>query len=353
MILSGFVSRVGIVSILAFLCLLSWCISVWQQGGFVDEHIWLERVSLQRDNLSGASLDPSNFLHSNSPGLVILSIAAVAKDTLNVSLWFALIFSVSLLVTSSAVLASRIAYLMYPREIWWLVVFVTIGFHYSLLRSTPPSIVAGAINPLLVLYGLYVWKKPERLNLAVFGIITAVSLFTRWPAGIIISTPLWVALFFRLKIARLIPGLVAGGVTSVIIAPFIISDPVGLFQIIFLRSFLNFDHEVNSSSVGLLDLLSKMYLMLISMSLAVILLFQSGCWKKILFPVLLLITSALYISAFKGIAAESLRHWYPLIISWEVLLPYWIINLTSRKEMRLIAMIVIVVSQLTAAWVIF
>lgn len=352
MILSASASKVGLVSILAFIFILSWHLNVWQNRHFLDEDIWLKRVSLHQSNLSGVPLEPNNFLHSNSPGLAPLTIAALLK-TLNISSRSALILSVSILVSFSAVLASLITYLMYPREIWWLAVFITIGFHYSLFRSTPPSIVASAVNPLLVLYGLYVWKKPQRLNLSIFGIITAVSFLTRWPAGTILAAPLWLALFFRLTRVQLIPALVSGGLTLIIIAPFTISDPIGLFRIIFLRSLLNFDHDIKSASLGLLVLLSKFYLALISMSLAVILLFQSGRWTKIAFPLLLLTSSALYMLAFSSIAAQSLRHWYPLIISWEVLLPYWIINLTPQRSIHFITIVIIILGQITVTWLVF
>ena len=316
--------------------------SYFQTMYFVDNDKWINRtINLSQDIFTRPiHLDfydeNHNSRYSSHPGTTFLILSSLLyKSGLSgqASLLFAITFLTSLLAASVA----AVCYDLRPFSPWWLVATIILIIHPLYFYSTPTNAIIGPITALLFLLALTVYEKrslPISLRLTIFiSFVVGLGLSTRIHDTIFIAAPLLAFMGAYISTRRLLTMMAASALFAILFNPFYWFAPIEYIKTIILRTS---SHIVYTGSPGFqLTPLWVLYytpLTTISIFLAVLSFICNRKKIPVSAPFLLTLflitaaTSSLFLSA----KSQTLRYLYPLIFTWDILLPLFLLRLSDQ-----------------------
>jgi hypothetical protein len=311
----------------------------WSSSGFVDEHLWVQRVEqLAFDMAHGFStLSQSNY--SAHPGMAAVSVAALFYVA-GLSSKASLVLSVAIFIAVATAGATLISYLLRPGTWWWLPVMFVLSGHYLYAGSTPTNAMIAPYVTLIFLMSLWLVeaKGPVGFCFAVlFGSVIGASLAVRMPITAVVSFFMMVLLFKKLYLRQWSVLAIVAIVVLLLLDPLMLVVPVEHISLMTDRVHFH-AFEVETVSMSVASLLTKLSLMLISITLLLVL---WGLHRQITFPVprrfavLLLTATAFLAVVFLAANSKSIRYFFPLMMAWEVFLYLWLLHLVREKAMKM------------------
>lgn len=315
--------------------------SYFRQITFADYDKWVTRtINLSQDILT---LSPhitfydanQNYRYGSHPGTTfILPAALLYKAGLSgsLSLLFAITFLTSLL---TAAITTTCRYLR-PHSYWWLVVAIILFIHPLYFYGTPTNVIIGPTIALLFLLALVVYEQRKHLlsvYLVLFiSFIIGLGLSTRLHDTVFIGAPLIASMRAYVSNKRLTLMILASAFFAFILNPFLWFIPIEYLKTVILRTS---SHIVYAGSPGFLltPLWALHYtpLTIISITLAILLFVFVRKKLPVSSPFLLtlLLITAITTGLFLTAKFQTLRYFYPLIFTWDIFLPLFLLRLSD------------------------
>src|SRR3989338_1033458 len=317
-------------------------VSYYHTISLADDVKWVERVkNLSHDILQlpihiDFKDNHDNFRYGGHPGTSILLQAAIAFR-LGAHPQYSLLATIAFinaLVIASIVLT---CHTLRPYSSWWLIAGFIVTIHPLYFYGTPTNVVIGPTIALLFLLALLVYEKRSRplyTRLAWFiSFIIGLGLSTRLPDTTFIAVPLIVFMSAYISFQHLLLIVAASIFFAILFNPFFWFIPIEYIKTIILSTA---SHIVDTGSPGFqLTPLWVLYytpLTTISIFLAVLSFICNRKKIPVSAPFLLTLflitaaTSSLFLSA----KSQTLRYLYPLIFTWDILLPLFLLRLSDQ-----------------------
>lgn len=308
---------------------------LWQTDRFTDEELWVNRVAQLKSDFANGRLDAWNEIYSGQPAMSVVSVAALAH-TLGSPIPIALRGTVSLFVALASAGVVSLAYWLKPSYAWWFAAGALMVFHPLYPYATPTNAVVAALVPLIVLgtFWLASRSRLDRFSWAHVAVGSAVGLaaVTRGPEALIVCLFMAAWLIARSGIRPVLYVFGVGAVTAFVFDPFLWFDGINHISYVLFRSSLNFT-TVATNPLQLSDFLTFAPLTLMSIVLATVFLLQKRVSSSLprSFIGMLLVMTVVYGFAFLQIKAQSLRHFIPLFLTWEILLPLFLLDMLKQS----------------------
>lgn len=307
---------------------------LWRFDSFTDDRFWTARVAQFRSDITTGEFEAWNEVYSGHPGMSVISIATVAH-MLGASLAGSVDGAVALLNALAIAGIVTIAVWWRPTIGWWLPALAIGTFYPLYVYATPTNAVIAPMSILIVLGVLWLSESSFAFwKYAVVGAAVGLALITRVPTALLICLPLatWLASKQGLKPVGMVAGVAAA--TALVLDPFLWLDTVDHVSYVLFRSSLNVTGAVQDLPLDLMRFPTFAPLALLSIGLACV----SLVYRKytsplpVSFVVTLLITTVLYTIVFLSVSYQSLRHFMPILLVWEILFPLYALQAIAQSK---------------------
>ena len=309
---------------------------------FADYDKWVARTI----NLSEDILTPSpqirffdvnhEYRYGSHPGTTfLLPAASLYKLGLPgpTSLFLSITFISSFLTASIAAACHHLR----PRSPWWLISSIILFIHPLYFYSTPTNAIIGPITALLFLLALVVYEQRKQslsVGLILFiSFIFGLGLSTRLHDTVFIGAPLITFIGAYVRKKHLILMILAAALFAFVLNPFLWFIPLEYLKTAILRTS---SHLAYTGMPGFnLTLLWALYytpLTIISIALAVVSFIFARKKLPVSSPFLLtlFLITAITIGLFRSANFKTLRYFYPLIFTWDIFLPLFLLCLSDN-----------------------
>jgi len=322
-------------------------ISYFQTIYFGDNLKWVERVeNLSHDIFERPiHIDFKNnqdqFRYGGHPGTTILLPAAIAyrfgadpQTALTTAIVFLTAIATASIVTT--------CYFLRPSSQWWLAAGFIITIHPLYFYSTPANAVIAPLITLLSLLTYLVFTTRHQnkpLPQLAFAATLGACLATRIPITIFIGAPLLTFIYPYLPRRRFLTILGGSLITAYLLIPFLWLMPLEFLKIVVLRTS---SHLVFTGAPGfsLTPGLFLMYAPLTVISFIMIgLLLIVPRYKPpldIKYLLVLILITGFTTAIFVAAKFHSLRYFFPVIFIWDILLPLFLLHLSSSFRLDFI-----------------
>lgn len=236
--------------------------------------------------------------------------------------------AISLLMAVGITLSSYVCYLLRPKSLWWLGVFLVLSINVHYLDATVPSAVATILAALYVLFILYIRENgASKINLFYLGLCAGVLLATRIDTGLFflaVSLP-YIWYFARSKII-LVPCIAA--FVFAILDPYLYIDAYSHVLHIYGQMMQN---RVTSNYFALEYY--SIFLPVISFLFAFLYVFKSPHETSIPrdFLLWLLAISEVLCSLLFFSSYHPMRYFLPIMTLWVVFLILFVLEYVSKE----------------------
>ena len=307
---------------------------LWSLIPLVDAGLWHDRIITLHGEIRSGALNAVNPIYSGHPGMPVVSLGALLYGA-GLSPYMSLNIAVAILIAGAGAVSAWLATLFVPGSWRWLPVLAAAWGHPLYADSSPTNAVMAGLALVIVLSALRLCThtpSDNRLLLAA-GAAAGLALVTRTPAACIIILPLAVMVGLHLRARRVLVAAMAAGITAFVFDPLLWRDPAAHMHYIVFRSSLNYTAAVPDHQLTYVNFLYDAPFSLLAVALAVFIMTRAKARSfslPSLFLPSLLAMSALYVSVFLGVRSQSIRHFLPLILVWDALLPLLIFTLIDR-----------------------
>jgi hypothetical protein len=316
--------------------------SYFRMMSFVDNDRWITRtVNLSQDIFTHPIhldfYDKNNEpRYSPHPGTTIILLSSLLfKSGLSgqTSLLLAITFLTSFLTASAA----SVCHYLRPYSSWWLVAAIILIIHPLYFYSTPTNAVIGPATALLFLLALAVYEKrsqPISLRLTVFiSFVIGIGLSTRLHDTVFIAAPLLAFIGAYISTRRLLLMMAVSALFAILFNPFYWFVPIEFIKSAILRTSSSIVYT-GFPGFHLTPLWALYYtpLTIISIALAVLFFIYARPTLPLSSPFILtlFLITATTTGLFLSVQSQTLRYLYPLIFTWDVLLPLFLLRLSDQ-----------------------
>lgn len=304
---------------------------IWSNLQYFDENMWAYQGEYLLTNNPEAY--NSNYAYGHPGGPIIegvILIHGLIDSTNQRALHIFLTLFNSLIIASIAFFC----YKLRKKTLWWIVAPLCLALNNLYIYGTPPSIVVSLLITLLSLITIYLYEK-EKLqtkDILLFGIISGLSIATRFDIGGIMTFTFIIILFKKINYKKLILLCGITGITFIIFDPFMWIIPIKHIHDIFQKIFYHYK-EFNPTHLTLLQITGISGIAFLSMIFG---LFFIIIKKDIISPLkkyflnILLITTVLLYTLFLTSHYQAERYFMPMIFIWETLLPLFIFKISDK-----------------------
>jgi len=315
---------------------------------FVDQAKWINRtVYLSQDIFTSSPhitfYDANHdYRYGSHPGTAFLLPAALLYK-LGLSGPSSLLFAIIILTSFCTASIAAVCHYLRPSSLWWLAAAIILFIHPLYFYSTPTNAIIGPITALLFLLVLVVYEqrhRPLSVNFALFtAFILGLGLSTRLHDTVFIGAPLITFMGAYVNKQRLALMILASAFFAFILNPFLWFIPIEYLKTAILRTS---SHIIYTGTPGFhLTPLWVLYytpLTIISLSLAILSFILAR--KKVPVSSPFLLTLCLITTVFAGLFLtanyQTLRYFYPLIFTWDILLPLFLLSLSDSVNFSFI-----------------
>lgn len=325
--------RVAWIGVLAFLVALAVQWWLWQVAAIPDGDLWEERIGLLRDDIRTSDYRADFDGYSNHPGMSIL-LPGAGLALAGVEIPLALRGVMALMNAVCAAGITVLAYLLRPRLWWWLVAGAMAAAHPLYPHMSPTSAVFGAMIVWLALLTMWIAENrnsARRLKvILLWGVAAGWAGVTRFPETVLLAGPLWLFLLTRVRLPLALLALGSGTVIFWAANPLLSHEPWQHIRFLLRRSSLLYASAGQGLRLSDFVLFAPLAVAGVAWSLAALAWrrFQVGLPRALL--LVLLGMTGLLSAAFLAAPAQSLRHFFPLILLWEICLAWWMLDFLER-----------------------
>lgn len=340
--------------------------SYFRMMPFIDNDKWVSRtINLSQDIFTRPVHlnfydENNNPRYSPHPGTTITLLSALLHKS-GLSGQASLIFAITLLTSLLAASIASVCHYLRPHSPWWLVAAIIIIIHPLYFYSTPTNAIIGPVTALLFLLALTVYEKrsqPISLSLTSFiSFVVGLGLSTRIHDTVFIAAPLFAFIGAYISTRRLLLMMAASALFAILLNPFYWFVPIEFIKGAILRTSSSIIYT-GFPGFHLTPLWALYYtpLTIISIVLAVMFFIYARPKLPLSAPFLLtlfLITAAT-IGLFVSVKSQTLRYLYPLIFTWDILLPLFLLRLSDQIHFPFItnARYLVLARQLTRLFII-
>lgn len=303
----------------------------------VDERLWSGRIDTFKWELAGNRLDPSNRAYPGHPGTTIILIGALlessgvpAKDSVS--------WTVAILNALSIALVVLLAKLRAPKSMWWFVAAIILLFNDAYFRASPTNAVMAPLGVAGVLLALWLYENHDhrlvRHGMVLWGVLAGLGLATRWPATVLLYAPLSLLLVWRLGIKKILAVAGIGLTVAVGIDPLLWYRPIERLGVMAAHLFRS-AYLANPLYLHVADFVLLSPLAILGLAIAVVIITGE---KRLPAPVArdflltLLLITGLFALVFLNLDYQSLRYFDPIIFTWEIMLPFFLLHFCRGKK---------------------
>lgn len=311
---------------------------------FIDNEKWVSRtINLSQDVFTRpVHLDfydeNNNPRYSPHPGTTITLISALLYKS-GQSGQASLIFAITLLTSFLAASIASVCHYLRPYSPWWLVAAIIIIIHPLYFYSTPTNAIIGPVTALLFLLALTVYeKRSQTISLGLISFIAFViglGLSTRIHDTVFIAAPLLAFIGAYIGTKRLMFMIVASALFAILFNPFYWFVPIEFIKEAILRTSSSIVYT-GFPGFHLTPLWVLYYtpLTIISIVLAIMLFIYARPELPLSSPFLLtlFLITATTLGLFLSVKSQTLRYLYPLIFTWDILLPLFLLRLSDQIQ---------------------
>lgn len=317
------------------LFLLIFCAQLWllRQVDWADQSLWQARLVQHLGDLQEGGFDPENsdVLYSNHPGLSYLTPAVFLLKAGTSSL-LALRVTMAFLVAFCAALSVVLVAKHFSWH-WWLPLIPTLGFNNLALGVTPTSAAAIATLPALVVLTVLLRKKATTGLVFAWSLVAVLAFMSRWPVSVVFIfflLPLFVLQLSRKQVFVMLGTWIVG---FVVFNPFFLTQAWRQIKYFVLIALRQYDAAVVETAFRPSSFLAKAGISIISL---VVGFFVSRGRQlrdvRAIFFSMILITICLAF-LYKTMTGETARHWFPLFVAWQALLPFWLLKIQIKARL--------------------
>lgn len=303
----------------------------WNTLSFYDDTMWAKQA---QDVLTA---NPERFNPATAyghPGGPIIEGVIILQKITNLSYLQTLYLFLALAGSMCIVITSYFCHKLTQGYTWPVstVLILTINSIYP--YGTPPSILASLLVVFLAIYTLYLSRKTISNKLIIFwSILSGILIATRFDIGTIMTCCFWVLLVPRVTKKQILLTICIPLITFIICDPFMWSMPIKHIQDIlskvlyhyneFTPTHLSFISVVSISGLTFTSMLIGLYMVLFKRK-------DFALFSKKFLLLLLFITVTLFY-IFLNSHYQTQRYFMPLLLLWEVFLPFFIYSLIQKN----------------------
>lgn len=323
-------------------------VSYFQTTTLGDNGKWVQRVQNLSDDILRNPIhidfkdSNNNFRYGAHPGTSILLPAALFYR-LGADPQKSLNNTIALLNAILIAAITLTCFKLRPKSPWYIVAGTILAIHPLYFYGTPVNVVIGPIIALLSLLALSIYEnrnKPAlQSNIISFAVVAGFGLATRLPITVLIAAPLISYISAYIKARKVLLIILITALTGFILNPFLWLIPGEFITTIILRTASHI-----TLNGGPLDAYSPSQFLYYSPITFIAFIFISALLflPSYKLPVsrpflltLLLITGTV-IAILSGSNYKTLRYLYPVIFTWDVLFPLFLLHATKHFDFSFI-----------------
>jgi 4-amino-4-deoxy-L-arabinose transferase-like glycosyltransferase len=314
---------------------------IWHVTSFTDERVWLRRTSQLMSDLQGGQSGWQQASYSGHPGMAALLVAALIHATTGAETLTSLRTAVTVLngLTIAGVFTAAKA--LRAHQYAWLAAGALVLFNPLYVQASPTNAVMAPLIVLimLLLLKLYQLRDQKHTHISLlFGVCVGLGLATRLPVTFMIGAMLlpWLWWTHGLRQTATIYGVAVA--IGFAFNPLLWHIPTEHLVHVFERV----DTHLNQVPVGALSWrdfilfapLALLGIILATLSLVWTRLSPSALPRSPLLVILVitLVSSFVFLRA----TTQSLRYFFPVIFTWEALLPLFLLEASSHVQFSFI-----------------
>lgn len=292
---------------------------VWSVDSFTDQNLWVERLQHMRRDLQDGSFNQDDY--SGHPGTTVL-LAAAGMQALGFSETAGLKAAVVLLVSGASAGIATVARKL-SGSLWWLAAGGMIALHPLFVKASPVNAVAASWLTLMLLAAFV--PAPWLL-----GVSLGVGLATHFSLALLLGVPTLLFIGWQRGWKAGLQSLAASLLSFALLDPLLVQQPAQHLGFIFQRIALH-TTQLGIARLSLFDLPLFAPLAIVSFMLASFWIWRGwdGNWSRSTLGYIVGLTVAVS-GALLYAQSQSVRYFFPLIMFWEAMLPWWLMHFAQR-----------------------
>jgi|GEM_PF-3359778 4-amino-4-deoxy-L-arabinose transferase-like glycosyltransferase len=309
-----------------------------------DNDLWVQRLQNLSDDILRAPVhidfkdSDDKFRYGAHPGTSIILPAAIFYR-LGADPQKSLINTVALLNAFLIATTTLVCFKLRPKSPWYISTGIILSIHPLYFYGSPINVIIATATALMFLLALSIYEnrnKPTlKYYLISFAAATGLGLATRLPITVIIAAPLFSFISAYINVKKVILTILIALFTAFILNPFLWLIPIEYMSTIILRTATHVVHvgiQVVAYTPALLIYYSP--ITPIAITFISILLFLPSYKPPVSRPFLitLILITGLVMSILFGSGFKTLRYLYPIIFTWDILFPLFLLHSTKHFD---------------------
>ena len=192
----------------------------------VDQSMWAKQIQYLLTH------DPRVFdfyAAYGHPGTTLVELGSLFHILFGFSYSTALTLGMSILIAVVTAACSVLCFLLYRQSLWWLATAFLLLLNRMYMNATPPTAVVMPFTVLIVLATWWLWEQQGRTSrwpYFLWGAVAGLAAATRLDASLLVSTPMFVLLWYRHGRRVVLPLLAGAGISFFMADPFLWFMPI-------------------------------------------------------------------------------------------------------------------------------